>query len=233
MTKIMLIEDDTMLAGAIETFLKLNQFEVASADNAEGAIELFDSFVPNLVISDLMLGVSSGFTFLRWIRGRPEYWNIPVLILTARSEQRTLREAMGDGADDYLTKPVTSEDLLAAITSRLARFPGSAVVGAMTQQLQPTGAASAPNSSDIVEKNRWSLTARELEVIHFLISGKDREEIAAVMGISEGTLKRHVNNIRWKLGVNSTIAVAIKVLKSSELLAVVNASASSPPPAGQ
>ena len=153
----------------MEDLLKLHGFEVFSTSNGLEAKELIATLSPDLVVCDLMLPGSDGFAILRWIRSRPEYDRIPFIFLTARTEQRIVREAMGGGADDFLTKPVTSEDFISAIRSRLARVPRetSDKTAIQTQLVADPNQTEAPNI-DAEAKNRWNLTQRELEALDWL-----------------------------------------------------------------
>lgn len=223
MKRILVVEDDTLLLGALETVLKLNDFEVSTAINVEGAMGLIDSFKPDLVVCDLMLSESSGFTFLHWVRSRPDCDRIAFIILTARAEQKSVRIAMGSGADDYLTKPVTSEDLLTAIKSRLARVPRDLFGVAQSGQRSavPSQVATV-ESEDTGVSNRWNLSKRERESLKWLISGKSNEEISKIMGIAVGTLKRHYFSTFSKLGVESRTAAVVAVLTNPTLVRLLD-----------
>jgi DNA-binding NarL/FixJ family response regulator len=223
MKRILVVEDDVLLLGALEAVLKLNDFEISTANSVEGAMGLIDSFKPDLIICDLMLSQSSGFTFLHWVRSRPDCDRIAFIILTARTEQKTVRVAMGNGADDYLTKPVTSEDLLTAIKSRLARVPRD--LSATTQYGQRNAEPSqafqvAP--AELGASNRWNLSKRERESLKWLISGKSNEEISKIMGIAVGTLKRHYFSTFAKLGVESRTAAVVAVLTNPTLVRLLD-----------
>jgi DNA-binding NarL/FixJ family response regulator len=218
MNRILIVEDDTLLLGALETFLKLHDFQVSTTDNVKDAMGLIDSFKPHLVVCDLMLSESSGFTFLHWVRSRPDCDRIAFIILTAQTEQKTVRVAMGSGADDYLTKPVTSEDLLTAIKSRLARMPREVDVTAKSDpRTLDSSDSSTVASGDPAPTNRWNLSKRERESLKWLISGKSNEEISKIMGIAVGTLKRHNFSIFSKLGVETRTAAVVAVLTNPTL----------------
>ena len=223
--KILIIEDDTLLLGAMENLLKLHGFEVFSTCNGLEAKELVGTSSPDLVVCDLMLPGSDGFAILRWIRSKPEYDRIPFILLTARTEPRIVREAMGGGADDFLTKPVTSEDFMSAIRSRLARVPR----GTADRPANHTESVANPNSPDVADVdpkggNRWNLTQRELEALNWLSTGKSNEEIAKILGVALGTVKRHYFSTFAKLGVKTRTAAVVMLLSNPTLMRLVQAS---------
>jgi len=223
MNKILVVEDDVLLLGAIETLLKLSGFDVKTSVDAESAMGLMDSFRPDLVVCDLTLPGSSGFFLLHWIRSCPAYDRVAFIILTARTEQKIFRDAMGGGADDFLTKPVTSEDLLAAIKSRLARVPRDVVsTGILSQPKVDLSNSPAADSGEGVATNPWNLTRREQECLKWLIRGKTNEDVSKILGIAVGTLKRHNFSIFSKLGVESRTAAVVSVLTNPALVRLLN-----------
>ena len=229
MSRILVIEDETLLLGAMEDLLRLHGFEVFSTCNGLEAKELIVTSSPDLVVCDLMLPGSDGFAILRWIRSIPEYDRIPFIFLTARTEQRIVREAMGGGADDFLTKPVTSEDFITAIRSRLARVPReTADKAAFQAQLGADADKTEAPNADTEAKNRWNLTRRELEALDWLSSGKSNEEIAKIMGVALGTVKRHYFSTFAKLGVETRTAAVVALLTNPTLLRLVQAASPVP-----
>ncbi|MDI9881020.1 ATP-binding response regulator [Flectobacillus longus] len=117
--KIVLIEDDLLLAENTKTILELNRFECEVAHKGQLGVELVQSVKPDLVVCDIMLDEVDGFEVLKRIRAIPEFIYLPFIFLTARADFLDKRKGMNLGADDFLTKPFMSKDLVETIRARL------------------------------------------------------------------------------------------------------------------
>jgi two-component system, sensor histidine kinase and response regulator len=118
---ILIIEDDTSIREGITNFLQLENFTVFSAENGFEGLKIAKKVNPNLIISDIMMPLMDGYEFLANLRNEKDLCHIPILLLSAKSEKSMIREGMNLGADDYLTKPFTFDELLQAISTRLKR----------------------------------------------------------------------------------------------------------------
>lgn len=121
MKTILVIEDDQNIRTNIMKLLKLKGFQVLGAENGEIGVQMATQHVPDLIISDIMMPKFDGYAVLTAIRQNPETAAIPLIFLTAKTERSDVREGMTLGADDYLTKPFTSQELITAIESRLEK----------------------------------------------------------------------------------------------------------------
>lgn len=119
MPHILLIEDEKALQEEVMDILELEGFEVTTADNGAMGVALAHQNKPDLIICDVMMPAMNGYEVLQEIR--PTMPLVPFIFLTAKSTKTDVRYGMEIGADDYLTKPFTRNDLLSAISSRLAR----------------------------------------------------------------------------------------------------------------
>jgi len=136
MKKILLIEDHQEIRENTAEILQLAGFEVYSAENGKIGVEIARETPPDLVVSDIMMPVLDGFGVLHLFR-RDELLNqIPFIFMTAKSERSDQRKAMELGADDYLTKPFTELELLAAIETRLQKNGTVPQRSASPKQLQ-------------------------------------------------------------------------------------------------
>jgi len=118
--KILLMEDDEMTAELIEFLLKRQGHEVKTAiDGAEGE-KLLSEWQPQLVVLDVLMPFVDGFTVLKNIRSNATTKDLPVLMLTAKTGERDIVQALDMGANDYLVKPFQPAELLARI-NRLSR----------------------------------------------------------------------------------------------------------------
>lgn len=121
MTKILVIEDELFVRENIVDLLEAEDFEVFSTENGILGILWAKDNLPDLIICDVMMPEISGHEILEEIRELPETWLTPFVFLTAMSDKGDIRRGMELGADDYLTKPFTRDELLSAISSRLLK----------------------------------------------------------------------------------------------------------------
>ncbi len=121
MTKILVIEDEAPTRDKIVTVLKYEDYEVIDAPNGrEGVISARENR-PDLIICDVLMPDMNGYGALAALRDDPDTSVIPVIFLTAAASRADMRKGMEMGADDYITKPYTVEELLAAVRTRLDR----------------------------------------------------------------------------------------------------------------
>ncbi len=122
MTTILVIEDVEALREEIMETLSYEGFDVLGAENGVVGIQIAKTYLPNLIICDIVMPELDGYGTLVALRQEPKTAMIPFVFLTAMSEKADMRQAMQLGADDYLTKPFTSSELLGAIASRLQKY---------------------------------------------------------------------------------------------------------------
>lgn len=121
MTKILVIEDEPQIRENLQEILELNQFEVETAENGQIGLRAAKAKAPDLILCDVCMPELDGYEVVTALRQEASTANIPVIFLTARADHTALRRGMELGADDYLTKPFVTTELLNAITSRLER----------------------------------------------------------------------------------------------------------------
>ena len=121
MPKILIVEDDTDVRNNLYDLLEAENFIVKTANNGLEAIEVLKDYLPDLVICDVMMPGMSGHEFLAEISKNVIYASIPFIFLTAKADPMDHREGMNLGADDYLTKPFTRENILTSINTRLGK----------------------------------------------------------------------------------------------------------------
>lgn len=121
MKKILVIEDDLNVRSIILDILEAEDFLGVSAEDGKIGVKLAKEILPDLIICDVMMPQLDGYQVLKELRNYQSTATIPFIFLTAKSTPEDLREGMNLGADDYLTKPFTHQDLLAAIRSRIQK----------------------------------------------------------------------------------------------------------------
>ena len=122
MTTILVIEDVEALREEIMETLSYEGFDVLGAENGVVGVQIAKTYLPNLIICDIAMPELDGYGTLVALRQEPKTSMIPFIFLTAMTEKADMRQAMQLGADDYLTKPFTSAELLGAIASRLQKY---------------------------------------------------------------------------------------------------------------
>lgn len=122
MTKtILVIEDEAQTREIFSRCLHFEGFFVLAAESGTRGVQLAQTHIPDLIVCDIMMPDMDGYQVLSTLHRNPATAAIPFIFLTAKVTMADLRQGMELGADDYLTKPCTVEQLLAAITTRLAR----------------------------------------------------------------------------------------------------------------
>lgn len=120
-TKILVVDDDNDTTDLLKVFLEPKNFEVITAGSGEQGLELLRSDFPDIIVIDLLMPEMEGLRVLRTIR---QFSSIPVLILSAVNKPNVAAQALDDGADDFLIKPMSSSVFIASIKklARRARF---------------------------------------------------------------------------------------------------------------
>lgn len=202
MKKILVIEDEPEMRRNLATILRLEKFHPLAAENGRVGVELAEKEKPDLILCDVMMPELDGHGVLQALRDNPDTASIPFIFLTAKGEKIDVRSGMNLGADDYLTKPVAKADLLNAIRSRLQRAAQQA-----KPEFNPDFSSSKPLETVL------DLTPRVAETLLWIAQGKTNGDIAAILGISEATVKKHVLEIFQALSVETRTAASLRALE--------------------
>jgi DNA-binding NarL/FixJ family response regulator len=209
MKKILIIDDQTPMRRNLALMLELEGYEVATAENGKVGVERALKHPPDLVICDVMMPELDGHGVVQSLRESKQTATVPFIFLSARGDKADVRIGMNFGADDYLTKPVVREDILAAVAARLER------AHAVTERIQAASAASTfnPDFSSHEPLVSLGLTNREAEVLLWTAQGKSNGEIATILSMSEKTVKQHLGAVFQKLGLESRHAATLRALE--------------------
>jgi two-component system, OmpR family, phosphate regulon response regulator PhoB len=206
MSLVLVVEDESAIAELIAINLRHAGFEVAVASSAEQALAAVAGVLPDLVILDWMLPGQSGLALAKRWRAEQRTRELPMIMLTARSEEVDKIAGLDAGADDYLTKPFSTNELMARIRSVLRRKAPEAldaVVAVGPLKLDP--ATRRVNR----EEREVKLGPTEFRLLHFLMTHPERVHSRAqlldrVWGdhvfIEERTVDVHVKRLREALG---------------------------------
>ena len=186
----------------ITTLLRYHDYEPVAAANGREGVEAAQREQPDLILCDVTMPELDGYGVLRALQAEASLARIPFIFLTAKGEKPDIRAGMNLGADDYLTKPVAKADLLNAINARLQRQSQQA-----TPEFKPNFASAKPLETEL------GLTPRVAETLLWIAQGKTNPDIATILGISEGTVKKHVLEIFGALGVETRTAASLRALE--------------------
>ncbi len=204
---ILIVDDEVDLLELIEYNLKKAGYNVLKAENGPEGLRLARKHHPDLVLLDIMMPRMTGFEVVAQLREDAELKHVPVLFLTARSDEETEVKGLDVGADDFLPKPISTAKLVARIKTALRRA-GDA----------PDTGAELVVHDLVINRERYlvlrggiefQLPRKEFEVLHFLASRKgkviDRQTLlnevwGANVFVIDRTVDVHIRKIREKLG---------------------------------
>ena len=181
--RILIVDDEPQITRVLKTTLSSQGYLTRTASDGDDAVQVIKEWPPDLVITDLRMPNMDGLQLCRHLRAKSQ---IPIIVLSVRGEERTKVEALDAGADDYVTKPFSTNELLARVRATLRRAsaeqpPESPVIalGDFRMDLQAHGVQ--------VKNQEVRLTPKEFDVLVYLAqhAGKivtHRALLAAVWG---------------------------------------------------
>jgi two-component system response regulator RegX3 len=220
MTKILVVEDEASYSDALSYLLGREGFDVSVADTGDGAIAEFDRHGADLILLDLMLPGLSGTEVCRQIRQRS---NVPVIMLTAKDSEVDKVVGLELGADDYVTKPYSTRELVARIRAVLRR-QGDDSTDAGSDGILTAGPVRMDVERHMVTVNNDAvqLPLKEFELLEFLIRNSGRvltrsQLIDRVWGSDyfgdTKTLDVHIKRLRAKIEVDPAEPVFIQTVR--------------------
>ena len=197
--RILIAEDHAVVRDGLAAVLKFEtDMTVAGlAKNGLEAVAQFRELKPDVVLMDLAMPELDGAGAILAICS--EFPDARILVLTTYDNDESVFRALENGAKGYLLKDCSTSDLLAAI--RKINAGGTHVSDRAAARLAERAMAGGP------------LSAREIEVLKWIAEGKSNKEIAALLFISEGTVKTHVLSIHEKLGVSDRTEAVVTAIK--------------------
>ena len=188
--KVLIIEDEVLLANSLKTLLESKGFEVEAVYDGETGTEYAELGIYDLLILDVMMPGMNGYEVARTVRARR--CSTPILMLTARSALEDRIEGLNAGADYYLTKPFDSRELLACVNALLRRQ--GVEVDEMTYGNTSLDLASGML---ICGEKQIRLSAKEFDIMRFLMQTRERNLsketiLARVWGFESNAVENHV-----------------------------------------
>lgn len=206
MKKILVIEDEPATLENLVLMLEMEGFKPCSAPNGRVGVEVAKRELPDVILCDVSMPELDGYGVLESLRADSATVSIPFIFLTAKGDKKDLRVGMNLGADDYLTKPASAEDVLAAINTRLNRQQQNARATLQNADLKPNFDSAVPLES-------LGITPREAEVLLWIAQGKSNADISTILGCAENTVKVHTARIFEKLGIENRNAASLKAIE--------------------
>ncbi|MEZ4791926.1 MAG: response regulator [Gelidibacter sp.] len=190
MKKILLIEDDTVLRENTTELLQLSDYEVINAPNGKIGLQLAKSHLPDMIVCDIMMPELDGYEVLKALSKNEDTKYIPFIFLSAKTERQDIRKGMNLGADDYITKPFSEDELLSAIESRLAK---AAILkdmrelhGTSNVETDETGMKTLNDLKNFFDDNGEAISVQEGEAIY-----EEGQNSNTVYLITKGFIKCH------------------------------------------
>jgi DNA-binding response OmpR family regulator len=203
---ILVVEDEPSIGEVVTVYLKRAGYQVSMARDGAAALDMLGQRLPDLVVLDLMLPKVDGLEITRWLRAHGE---TPIIMLTARREERDRIAGLEMGADDYVVKPFSPQELVSRVRAVLRRTRGAAGTGGSEAVLTFEGLTIDPGRH-LVEVNgsEVSLSAKEFDLLWLLarharqVFSRD-QLLDRVWGLSEyidpSTVTVHVRRLREKI----------------------------------
>ena len=205
---ILIVEDEPNIAEVVSLYLERADFKVRVARDGMAAMAILEERIPDLIVLDLMLPEVDGFAITRWLRERS---NVPIIMLTARRDEIDRITGLELGADDYVVKPFSPQELVSRVRAVLRRTAQSEEQ-AKSQQAQPITAGNLvieplSRTASLNEKP-LTLTAKEFDMLHLFASRPQQvftrdQLLEQVWGeveyIDPSTVTVHVRRLREKI----------------------------------
>lgn len=205
MSRVLVVEDEAAIAELIALNLRHAGFEVVVASDANAAQDELDQVLPDLVLLDWMMPGTSGVALAKRWRSQPRTRDLPVIMLTARAEESDKVAGLDAGADDYLTKPFSTQELMARVRALLRRKAPQALDAAVDiagLRLDPSTRRVSCGEQEV------KVGPTEFKLLHFFMTHPERVHSRAqlldrVWGdhvfIEERTVDVHVKRLREAL----------------------------------
>lgn len=220
MKHVLIIEDQLEIAELERDYLEINQFKVTIETSGIKGLDRARSEVYDLIILDVMLGDTDGFRICKAIR---EETQVPIIFVSAQMEDIHKIRGLGLGADDYMTKPFSPQELVARVKAHIGRYERISKSGVQSQEVIQIGDLRIEKASRKVSRydEAISLTAREYDLLLFMAENPNRvftkeQLFDALWGYDAygdiSTVAVHIKRIREKIELNAAKPVIIETL---------------------
>jgi len=201
--KILVVEDDPDIRELVTRSLTQAEYQVKSCADVGSAQQLVAEFLPDCMVVDWMLPDSSGVELVRWLRRNKRYNQVPVLMLTARSQEPDKILGLESGADDYMTKPMSLRELQARVKALLRR--PAVYVESQDELVAGRLRLNTATHEVQVDSQPVDVSRTEYKLLKFFIENKNKvfsrdQILSAVWGddafLSDRTVDVHILRLR-------------------------------------
>ena len=199
--RLLLVDDDRAILTSLTRGLRLERPDwiVATAPDGAKALRLLRSTKVDILISDVLMPAMDGMALLQAVRTDPKLAKLPLVLISGLDDRHAIRTGMASGADDYLTKPFSLDELIQSVEGRLRRQEAGVDTSALALQTE-------------IKK---TLTGREWEVLAQIGLGLATIPIADKLNLSPRTISVHRHNIMKKLDLHNAAALASLAIRAS------------------
>ena len=220
--RILIVEDDKEIREGVEIYLRNQGYEVFQAANGKEGLDVIEKELLHLVIVDIMMPIMDGVTMLMQMRAKG--YELPVIMLSAKSEEVDKIMGLNMGADDYITKPFTPLELLARVNSQIRRYVKYLSVlesGTKDKVYSIGGLELNEDTVEVsVDGNPVKMTPMEFKILQLLMKNPGRvfsaeeiyERVWNEKAVNTDTIMVHVRNIREKIEINPKNPKYLKVV---------------------
>ncbi len=221
MYNVLVVDDDKEIVGAIEIYLKKEGYNILKAYNGNQALKVIQENEIHLIILDIMMPEKDGMETLEEIRKDK---SIPVILLSAKSEDYDKIGGLNSGADDYITKPFNPLELIARVNSNLRRYVSlGSLENKDNSKIYQSGELVINDETKMVtvDGKEVKLTATEFNILKFLLENKGKvysipeiyENVWKEEGFgAENIIAVHIRHIREKIEINPKDPKYLKVI---------------------
>lgn len=203
---ILIVEDEPSIAEVVGLYLSRAGFQVQTAKDGKQAMSVLEKRIPDLVVMDIMLPEIDGLSLTRWLR---DHSNVPIIMVTARREEIDRIAGLEMGADDYVVKPFSPQELVSRVRAVLRRVGRDQVDAESERALSFSTLTIDPRTRVVtVKDSQIELTAKEFDMLYLLARHPKQvftrdQLLERVWGradyIDPGTVTVHVRRLREKI----------------------------------
>ena len=209
--KILIIDDEADVTELVAYHLKARGFQIETLNDPNGSVGVARTFLPDLVILDVMMPDLNGVQICKMLRADPKLKKVPVIFLTAKAEETDRIQGLETGADDYICKPFSTKELVLRVQSILRRLTDGTIEEPKKLQAGQI-VLDVDRHEALVGGRAIDLTATEFKLLRLLIERRGRVQTREHLlinvwnyetEIETRTVDTHVRRLREKLGVEA------------------------------
>jgi DNA-binding NarL/FixJ family response regulator len=214
---VLLVEDEQILRENIAEFLELKKFKVYQAKNGLDADSLLKKVSPDIIICDISMPIMNGLQFLKMVRKNDQHNHIPFILLTAKAEKDDLRSGMLSGADDYIIKPFTFDELFNSIEKRIKRISQLRNNKQYNNMIEESISLCTEEEHYALAQIE-NLSKTESKILKMITMSLTSSLISQELNISTRTAENHRYNICKKLNLKGSNSLIKFVLKFKSII---------------